>query len=214
MMCRCSRRDSRSVTFTFRCKQPIPSSAVPFPSPHSLYLEPQGIWQNNHAIIDEPSAVAADALTPSPLDILGQAHSLKVFCPDTGWVEAKVVESQFIWDRADEFLIGEPMSKVDCPTNVEYPVAFLVAASYPDPTATLREWWNEHDVVPEAVGQAGIAECRVRLRLHRKATPFGVMQPEVSCLAAASIVPQPRAFRRNERKGKNGGEGVREGGAL
>ncbi len=115
-------------------------------------------------------------------------NRLQVGRVGAGSIPAQVVNLKARRNGADELFIREAMD-IHCAasssTNVDGCVTLREDVASPFPAAARCDL----NLVPEAAGQAGIAkkERGGKMKLHRKA-PFGVMQPEVIGLAAASII--------------------------
>lgn len=92
-------------------------------------------------------------------------------------------------DRADQALVSPAMCEVRTAAASRLRVPSITVgktAGRPFPAAIVKNAGFR----PKAGRQARVAEQgrSGTLRLHRK-TPFGAMQPEAPCLAAASIIP-------------------------
>ena len=113
---------------------------------------------------------------------------------NTGMITAKVIGLQSFGDRADESRIRQPMGQDIPSTSHEASVVSSIPPGGPLPAraeiGAMRGDGAELYLRPEAGGESFVAKGGGgKLESHRKVAPFGVMQPEVSCLAAASILP-------------------------
>lgn len=113
----------------------------------------------------------------------------------TGTVSTEMVGLKPRRDGGYKSLIGPAVREHRLPrpiasaTDAETSVVAPLAIACPLPATVIEN----ASLRPEAGRQTGIAKLggSGTLFLHRKLTPFGAMQPEVTCLAAASIIARP-----------------------
>ena len=177
-------------------ESPLPLSI----SPASLAVSPTTVLQSIRFVVGVASqamrlATISCATVPSDIDrasrVLLCRDSFNMGGVGTGPVTAEVVTLKTERDRADEVFVGptvgehQAISTMTRTADAKRTVAPSILAASPLPATVVEE----ANLRPEASRKAAIAELRnARLGLHRKVTPFGVVQPDAPSVAAAFII--------------------------
>lgn len=125
--------------------------------------------------------------------ILSVRHRLDMRGVHAATITAEVIRLEAKRNRANQYLIGKPMTMHKATTAILAAartisrIPLFGSAGHPLPASVIQDT----NLRPEAWRQASVAKGggTGKLELHRKVTPFGVTQPEVIGLAAASIIP-------------------------
>ena|SRR3990167_7392708 len=167
-----------------------------------------------HRTMSLPCILGAE--TDTPQNVLATADRLHMCGINTGAVATEVIQSHTIGNRPGQQLISEavdahPLSAdlnaTVAPLSSPYPKPAIwpLDDSPPEPHSGRDRLWSHSQYrvgiamhssplpmfLAESEGIMHIGTIGdATLTLHRKVTPFGAMQPEVICLAAASIIPE------------------------